>query len=113
MSGQVSDLEIAQATILSCITLLYSSSPTHEKFGMAGFTSVVGFSSRDWANILASVDATASWEDWIAQQSTIRTVYAIWVSLARIYLMLSSNSFARSSLTVLWATRSMVIRRYT
>lgn len=80
MAGQVSDLEIAQATILSCITLLYSSSPMHEKFGMAAFTSVVGFSNRDWANILASMNVASNWETWIVQQSTIRTVYTIWVS---------------------------------
>ena len=80
MAGQVSDLEIAQSTILSCITMLYSSSPMHEKFGMAAFTSVVGFSNRDWANILASINMVSSWESWVAQQSTIRTVYTIWVS---------------------------------
>ena len=79
MTEQVSDVEIAQATILSCITLLYSSSPMHEKFGMGAFTSVVGFSNRDWANILATANASSNWETWVTEQSIIRTVYTIWV----------------------------------
>ena len=79
MVEQVSDVEAAQATILSCITLLYSSNPTHERFGMAAFTSVVGFSNRDWASILASAGVSTMWEEWITQQSIIRTVYMIWL----------------------------------
>ncbi|KAL9084363.1 MAG: hypothetical protein Q9159_005271 [Coniocarpon cinnabarinum] len=46
---------------------------------MAAFMSVVGFSNRDWANILASANVPATWDDWITQQSIIRTVYAIWL----------------------------------
>ena len=79
MAEQVPDVEAAQATILSCITLLYSSSPVHEKFGMAAFTSVVGFSNRDWASILASANIPSSWDEWITQQSIVRTVYTIWL----------------------------------